>query len=127
MKKTIKNFILALTLSIGVLSPLALTQSASAVNPVQDACANSGSASSLCQNTAGNSVSSVVGIIVNVLLFVVGIISVIMIIISGLKYATSNGDTGNVTSAKNTLLYAVVGLIVAFVAFAIVNWVLKLF
>lgn len=62
--------------------------------------------------------------IVNVLLFIIGAISVIMLIIGGIRYTISNGDTGAVTSAKNTILYAVVGLIIAFLAFAIVNWVL---
>ncbi|MDO4773870.1 MAG: hypothetical protein Q4A37_01965 [Candidatus Saccharibacteria bacterium] len=61
--------------------------------------------------------------IVNVLLFVIGIISVIMIIIGGIRYATSNGDANSVTGAKNTILYAVVGLVVAIFAYAIVNFV----
>jgi hypothetical protein len=62
--------------------------------------------------------------IVNVLLFIIGAISVIMLIIGGIRYTISNGDSGAVTSAKNTILYAIVGLIIAFLAFAIVNWVL---
>lgn len=62
--------------------------------------------------------------IVNVLLYIVGIISFLMIIIAGFLYVVSQGDSSNVTRAKNTLLYAVVGLIVSFLAYAIVNWVL---
>lgn len=62
--------------------------------------------------------------IVNVLLFIIGAISVIMLIIGGIRYTLSGGDSGNVTAAKNTILYAIVGLIIAFLAFAIVNWVL---
>lgn len=65
--------------------------------------------------------------IVNVLLFVLGAIAVIVIVISGIKYATSDGDSGKVTSAKNTILYAVVGLVVAILAYAIVNFVLGAF
>ncbi|MCL2445045.1 pilin [Candidatus Saccharibacteria bacterium] len=64
-----------------------------------------------------------VTIIVNVLLFIVGIISVIMLIIGGIKYSTSAGDSGKVTTAKNTIMYAIVGLVVAILAFAIVNFV----
>lgn len=62
--------------------------------------------------------------IVNVLLFVIGAISVIMLIIGGIRYTISAGDSGNVTAAKNTIMYAIIGLVIAFLAFAIVNWVL---
>lgn len=65
--------------------------------------------------------------IVNVLLFIIGAISVIMLIIGGIRYTLSGGDSGAVTSAKNTILYAIIGLIVAFLAFAIVNFVLGTF
>ena len=65
----------------------------------------------------------VVTTITNALLFLAGALSVIMIIIGGLRYTVSGGNSANVTAAKNTILYAIVGLIVAFLAFAIVNWV----
>lgn len=65
--------------------------------------------------------------IVNVLLFVIGAISVIMLIIGGIRYTISGGDSGAVTAAKNTILYAIIGLIVAFLAFAIVNFVVGSF
>lgn len=61
--------------------------------------------------------------VVNVMLYAIGIIAVVMIIFGGIKYSTSAGDSNKVTSAKNTLLYAVVGLVVAIFAYAIVNWV----
>lgn len=62
--------------------------------------------------------------IVNIFLFVIGAVSVIMLIIGGIRYTISMGDQNAVTSAKNTILYAVIGLAVAFLAYAIVNWVL---
>jgi hypothetical protein len=65
--------------------------------------------------------------VVNVLLFLLGAIAVIMIVIGGIKYTTSNGDSSSVTSAKNTILYAVVGLIVALMAYAIVNFIIDKF
>jgi len=65
--------------------------------------------------------------VVDVLLFVIGVISVIMIIIGGIKYTTSNGDSAAITSAKNTILYAVVGIIIAVLAYAIVGFVLGQF
>lgn len=67
----------------------------------------------------------VVQTIVSVLLWVVGILSVIMIIWSGISYIMSSGDANKVTKAKNTLIYSVVGLILAILAAAIVNFVIK--
>ena len=62
--------------------------------------------------------------IVNVLLFLIGAISVIMLIYGGIRYTTSGGNSASVTAAKNTIMYAIIGLIIAFLAFAVVNWVL---
>ena len=71
----------------------------------------------------GKSVDNTVGSIVNVLLWVVGILSVTLIVWSGFKYITSAGDTSKLASAKSTLIYAVVGLIIAILAYAIVTFV----
>lgn len=62
--------------------------------------------------------------VTNILLFVIGAVSVIIIIVGGLRYVTSAGDQNQVSSAKNTILYAVIGLVIASVAYAIVNFVL---
>lgn len=61
--------------------------------------------------------------ITNVMLFVIGAISVIMIIIGGLRYVLSGGDSANVSAAKNTILYAIVGIVVALLAYAAVNFI----
>lgn len=61
--------------------------------------------------------------IVNILLFVIGAVSVIMIVIGGIKYTTSAGDASQTKSAKDTIFYAVIGLVVAILAYAIVNFV----
>ncbi len=63
--------------------------------------------------------------VVNILLWAVGILSVIMIIFSGFRYITSSGDASKTKSAQSTLIYSVVGLIVAIMAWAIVNMVIK--
>jgi len=57
----------------------------------------------------------------------VGLASVVMIIIGGLTYTTSAGSSDAIKRAKDMITYAVVGLVIAFSAYAIVNWVLKLF
>lgn len=65
--------------------------------------------------------------ITNVLLFIVGAIAVIMIVIGGLRYVLSGGNADQITSAKNTILYAIVGIVVALLAYAAVNFVLTSF
>ncbi len=65
--------------------------------------------------------------VTNVLLFLLGAIAVIMIIIGGIRYATSNGDSGATKAAKDTILYACIGLAVAILAYAIVNFVITSF
>lgn len=62
--------------------------------------------------------------IVNIFLFIIGAIAVIMLIYGGIRYTISGGDSKNVTAAKDTILYAVVGIIVAILAYAIVNFVI---
>ena len=66
----------------------------------------------------------VVRVIINVTLGLIGMTAVVMIIMGGFRYTSSQGDQAKVTSAKNTIIYGVVGLIVALLAFAIVNFVL---
>ncbi|MBQ3464627.1 hypothetical protein IJH15_00155 [Candidatus Saccharibacteria bacterium] len=63
--------------------------------------------------------------VTNTILYIVGIIAVIMLIIGGIKYVVSGGDSKKVTDAKNTVLYAIIGLVIAFLAFAIVNFVIS--
>lgn len=63
--------------------------------------------------------------VTNTILYIVGIIAVVMLIIGGIKYVISGGDAKKVTDAKNTVLYAIIGLVIAFLAFAIVNFVIS--
>ena len=62
--------------------------------------------------------------ITNTVLYIVGIIAVVMLIVGGIKYLLSGGDAKKVTDAKNTVLYAIIGLVIAFLAYAIVNFVI---
>lgn len=96
-----------------------------AIDPLAGACADSPD-SEICTNK-GEDASSLIKTLINTLLFVVGALAVIMIIVSGILYVTSTGDAGRVAKAKNTLMYSIVGLVVAFLAYAIVNWVLDIF
>lgn len=61
--------------------------------------------------------------IINVVLTLVGIVTVIVIIYGGIMYATSLGDAGKAAKAKNTIIFGVIGLVVSLLAFAIVNFI----
>ena len=63
--------------------------------------------------------------ITNTVLYAVGIISVVMLIFGGLRYVISGGDSKKVTDAKNTIMYALIGLIISILAYAIVNFVIN--
>ena len=65
--------------------------------------------------------------VVNMMLFLLGVIAVIAIIIGGFRYVTSNGDAAGTKAGKDTILYAVIGLIVAILAYAFVNFVVSTF
>jgi hypothetical protein len=76
-----------------------------------------------CDRSGELEINDVIHNVINVMLFIIGILSVIMIIFGGIKYTTSAGDKSKADSAKSTIIYAVVGLVVAIVAFALVQWV----
>lgn len=93
------------------------------------------SSSSFCKNAKEEKANrtlvygenSLIVQVAQLIVFLTGLISVIMIIIGGFKYIVSNGDANGVTSAKNTIMYAVVGLVVAVSCQFIVSFVLTRF
>lgn len=66
-------------------------------------------------------------VITNTLLFAIGVVAVIMLIVGGFRYIFSGGNSTNTSAAKDTILYAVIGIVVALLAYAIVNFVLGQF
>lgn len=80
-----------------------------------------------CANdtVAEQRVDNIIKLVINIFSLVVGVVSVIMIIVGGLKYITSGGDSGNITGAKNTILYAIIGLVVVALAQVVVRFVLS--
>lgn len=116
--------------SIAVLGLLVFATPVAAVDvfqPCNDP-AFAGANPSICQQTGGTTKlfgpGSIWNRILNALTYVVGAISVLMIIIGAVRYALSSGDQNGITSAKNTIIYALVALIVAVMANALVNFVL---
>lgn len=126
MTKRLKQLLVAGALLLGVVAvPLFPAETAGAINAIGDVC-DSATESAVCDNkteTADNFLAT----LVNTLLFIVGLLAVIVIIFSGIRYVTSAGNATAVASAKNMLIYAIVGLVVAFLAYAIINWVLNIF
>lgn len=83
-----------------------------------------------CDGTPGGSASgtdltNIITTVVNIISIIVGVIAVIMIIWGGMKYITSGGESGKITSAKNTIIYALIGLVVVALAQFIVRFVLQ--
>lgn len=76
-------------------------------------------------STGTTDVEDLIRTIINIFSVIVGIVAVLMIIVGGFKYITSGGDSGNIGSAKNTILYAIVGLVIVAIAQAIVQFVLN--
>ena len=120
MKKTIKQLAaVAVVPVVGVTMGLNSATAGAQVDEINKGIDAIGGSSS----TATLQVNDIVLAVVNWLLFAVGVVSVIMLIVGGIKYATSAGDSNKVTSAKNTIMYAIIGLAVAVLAFAIVGFV----
>ena len=123
MKKTL--IALSLVLSFGLVAPAILPNNnqvayADAKTQIQSGLKAAGGDT---KDTSGTLITSVI----NVMLFIIGVLSVIMIIYGGIIYVISAGDSGRVSKAKNTIMYAIVGLIVALLAYAIVNFVITRF
>lgn len=78
-----------------------------------------------CGDASGGTVSQVTQTVTDVLTFLIGAISVIVIIIAGFMYVVSGGDPNKTKTAKNAILFAIVGLVVAISAQAIVRFVLN--
>ncbi len=123
LSSKVKTAVMAGVLAIAGLGAAALP----AANP-----AYAESASNLINNgiiatnlNGGNNLEGTVTNVINVVLYVVGILAVVMVIIGGVKYTTSGGDQAAVTSAKNTILYGIIGLVIAILAYAIVNFVVR--
>ncbi len=74
--------------------------------------------------SASHSLTNVIQSVVNLLSVIVGVAAIIMVVISGFKYVTSGGDSNNVATAKRTLIYAIVGLVIVALAQFIVHFVL---
>lgn len=130
MISKIRNILTIMAVSAALLVPVFSVGVAHADDIQQSLCTGAAidqpGGGSGCSNTddAGSSVQKVASDVINLLSWVVGVISVIMIIVGGFKYITSGGASDKVTGAKNTIIYAIIGLIIVALAQFIVNFVL---
>ncbi len=130
--KTLKNLLIALVFSIVPLNMCALaTASALDVGPVnivadskQDACNGLSQVSGSGCGSGQDQLSKVLNGVVTIISYIAGIIAVIMIIIAGIKFTTSGGDSNAVSSAKTSLVYAIVGIAIAVLAQVLVHFVI---
>lgn len=105
---------------------VAVPQAASAIDYLRDACKGAGANSSAC--SGNDKITGSGGIILRaaeLLSIVAGIVGVIMIMVAGFVFITAGGDSGKITTAKQTITYTVVGLVVIFLARAIVIFVVN--
>ncbi|MDB5184873.1 MAG: rane protein [Candidatus Saccharibacteria bacterium] len=130
MFQKIKNTLLVAATLFGfgvlLLAPAGLASADQVTNGVCDGIgqATTGSTGGDCDpNGSSDSLKTLAARVVNIFSVIVGIIAVIFIIFGGFKYITSGGDSNNVSGAKNTLIYAIVGLIIVALAQFIVKYV----
>jgi hypothetical protein len=97
-------------------------------NPLGGACSGSAATSAACTNNTTDPVSGTDGVIYKVtqlVVFATSIVAVLMIMIGGFTYIMSSGDPQKISAAKNTIIYAIIGLIVAVSAQLIIKFVLQ--
>jgi threonine/homoserine/homoserine lactone efflux protein len=133
MVKNLKTWILVAVTGLLFSTPLLVPAVAAACgNSVASGIStgvNDATGSADCGSTSGSDVTTGIASIaktaVSIFSILVGIIAVIMIIYGGFRYITSGGDSGKVGNAKNTLIYAIVGLVIVALAQLIVHYVLS--
>ena len=121
MKRFNRTRVLAMATEIGLMT-VSLTRYAAAAVPTS---LNQGVNDAQPTGASGNlfGTGGIFTSIANTLIFLVGAISVIMLIIGGLRYVLSSGNASAVEGAKNTIMYALIGIVVAALAFAMVRFV----
>ncbi|MFZ1249814.1 MAG: pilin [Candidatus Saccharimonadales bacterium] len=136
IKRTLRICAVALVLALATLGVQGLAQTAvnaAATDPggsttlttnQKEVCDAIGSPDCNDNNNGGKDVNSIITTVIKIFSGVIGVVAVVMIMTAGFKYITSSGDAAKVTSAKNTLLYAIIGLVIAVLAQVIVKFVL---
>lgn len=128
----LRKILLNLSLVLSLATPIALPAMAHAAEGIQqNLCAGANldvntdcNKGGITDQEARDRINRIIRTVINLFSLVVGVVSVIMIIVGGLKYITSGGDSGNVTGAKNTILYAIIGIVIVALSQFIIRFVL---
>lgn len=128
MKKVVLSVIAAVLMTLGLTSIATISPAYADVicpngqtKPAIGDCDGWDGSTGIAEN---DDLMSTLTLIINVVVGIIGFVAVAMIVMGGIGFATSQGDAGKTTKARNTILYGVVGLVVAMLAFAVVNFVL---
>ncbi|HMS32426.1 MAG TPA: pilin [Candidatus Saccharibacteria bacterium] len=132
MLKNLKLTMLSLILSFGLFGAALPVTSVSAQSSIADKVCSGvlstsgeeGADASSCQEDGDNSFNTIITRVINIFSVIIGAVSVIMIIIGGFRYIISGGDQNSVTAAKNTIMYAIIGLVVVLFSQVIVRFIL---
>lgn len=115
-------------LSLGIITAVFSPETSSVLAaPKDDVCSGlqTTGAGAGCTAGEGATVDSVIAAVINILSVLVGVIAVIMVIVGGFKYVTSGGDSSSIQSAKNTIIYALIGIAIVALSQTIVKYVLQ--
>ena len=126
MKKTLKTALAGLLIVPALVLGVALITSVAPAHAA-DTLTIGGGASAAADAQQPSSLPDQFKNIVNIALYIIGAVAVLMLIYGGIRYTISGGDTAAVTAAKNTILYAIIGIVIALLAYAIVNFVIGRF
>lgn len=126
MMKILKRLVVVPVIALLLAVPAVglITAPAHAATAKQEACKAINDGKGCDVDEAEGAINTTFRRVINLFSVVVGVVAVIMVITGGFKYVTSNGDSGQITSAKNTIIYAVVGLIIVAIAQILVRFVL---
>jgi hypothetical protein len=129
MTRRLRILLVGSLLAVGF-SGLALLASpqAAAVNLFGNACSGAGRDSAACSGSGADTITGTDGIIIKaaeLVSIVAGIAAVLVIMLAGIMFMTANGDSGKISTAKSALTYAIVGILIVFLARTIVVFVVN--
>ncbi len=108
----VKKIVVMVAVLASLLSPFAFSPAYAAADAFNSSEAKNQACAGINGCTSSKSINTIINAALNILSVIAGIAAVIMVIISGFKYITSGGDAGKIGSAKNTLVYAIIGIII---------------
>lgn len=124
MKQSIHRIIIVVAVVSTAVCLAVSIPAAAQINPLDASCNAAGANKSKELCSGGGSLEDVLANVISAMIFLIGAAAVVAIVIGGIYYVTAAGDESKVKSAKNTIMYAVIGLILAVVSYGIVDFVL---